>query len=199
MADNGHCSECQVQNSTSACGRNAQAFKTIVGSSQVQAHEKYLKLNLDNTPKINQGETIITKEIWDQLTNILQYLKDYGQIAEDNPTQTKINNTKVNNQDIILLDKYNAILTALDKNNLPPTQLISKDLIDNLKANINLYQLDATRCDVCNLSGCQVSQCCDGEGGGGGGGGDDPCSGGGGCSTEWPGYTCGQPGCARNE
>lgn len=179
MADNGHCSICQVQNSASACGRNVQSFKNIIGSSKVSDHERYLKLDLDNVLNINANETIISDELWNKISNILQYLKDYGQIANDNPTQQKINNTKVVQDQQIMLDNYNAILTALNQNTINSNKLIAKELIDNIKIYIKNYQLDATRCDVCNTSGCQVPQCCDHN-----------------CCDGDCAYSCGEGGCS---
>lgn len=179
QTENGHCSTCQVQNSASSCGGSAQSFKRIVGSSTVENHEKYLKLK-SLIPQINKGTDLITKEVWDQITEILQALKDYGQIDEFNPTQEKINNTIVNKGNPVFLDNYNTILTALDRNNISGSQIVTQELIDNLKTYINKYELDATRCDVCNTSGCQVPQCCDSNCH------SDPCyGGGGGCATHY--------------
>ena len=183
MADNGHCTECQVQNSESTCGPNAQSFKSIVGSLKVEDHEKYLKLDLDNQLKVKSGETLITKELWDKIHNTLQYIKDYGQVDELNPTQNKINEVGVQQGQLAWVQDYNDILTALDKNNINSTSgitLISEDLVNSLKKYIKEYKIDETRCDVCNTTGCQVSQCCDDNCCDGNGSSGDPCYGGGG-------------------
>ena len=181
MADNGHCTECQVQDSGSTCGVNAQSFKSIVGSLKVADHEKYLKLDLDNQLKVKSGETLITKELWDKIHNTLQYIKDYGQIDELNPTQDKINEVSVQQGDTTWIQDYNDILIALDKGNINSTSgvtLISEELVNSLKGYIKDYKINETRCDVCNTAGCQVTQCCDSnccDGNSGGNG--DPCYG----------------------
>ena len=190
MADNGHCTECQVQNSESNCGPNAQSFKSIVGSLKVSDNDKYLKLDLDNQLKVKSGETLITKELWDKIHNILQYIKDYGQKDELNPTQDKINEVSVQQGHTTWVQDYNDILNALDKNNINSTSgvtLISEELVNSLKDYIRDYKINETRCDVCNTTGCQVTQCCDSNCcDGNSGSGDDPCYGG--CGQDPMGY-----------
>ena len=159
--ENGHCSSCQVQNSASICGASAQAFKTVVGTTEVGKHEQYLKLNLDKELNIVKNDTLITKELWDKVHNTLQYIKDYGELANLNPEQEKINKVNAEQEKITWIEDYNNILQALDHGAIDSQMLISKDLIDTLKIYINQYNLNDTRCDVCNASGCQTPQCCD--------------------------------------
>ena len=135
MADNGHCSTCQTHNTASGCGSNVESFKNLFGGQEVEKNEAYLKIN-SVMPNIESGETLITKDTWTQIRNILQFIKDYGEIAENNPAQDKINNVNVNQGNIVFLDDYNKILTALDKWELFVSQLISQDLIDSFKTNI---------------------------------------------------------------
>ena len=127
-------------------------------------------------PNITANSTLITKDTWDQIKTILQAIKDYGELAEENPTQDKINVVGVSTGNPIYLDDYNKILTALDKGGLSGNQLISKDLIDSLKINIQKYNINATRCNVCNTS-CQNCQSdCDSDcNSGSSGGGDYDC------------------------
>ena len=173
MADNGHCSTCQTHNTRSGCGSKVESFKNLFGS-EVQQNEEYLKLEFI-MPDIISGQTLVTKDTWTQLQTILQAIKDYGELAEDNPNQDKINQVTVDAGNLTFLNDYNKILNALDKNNITGSQLISKDLIDTLKQNIKTYKINAARCNVCNTS-CQNCQSdCDSDCGGGGGGGDGGC------------------------
>ena len=135
-------------------------------------------------PNIKSGETLVTKDTWAQIHNILQFIKDYGEIAENNPTQDKINNVKVNQGNIAFLDDYNKILAALDKGGLSGTQLISKDLIDSLKTNIQKYKINAARCNICNISCQNCQNDCDNDCSSGGND-DGGCYCSSGCS-----YTC---------
>lgn len=181
MADNGHCSTCQTHNTTSGCGSNVESFKNLFGS-EVQQNEEYLKLE-SIMPNITSGQTLITKDTWTQIQTILQAIKDYGELAEENPTQAKIDAVKVSTNNPIWLDDYNKILIALDKGNINSTQLISKDLIESLKQNIRTYNINAARCNVCNTS-CQNCQSdCDSYCGGGSN--ED-----GGCYCSGCAYTC---------
>ena len=183
MADNGHCSTCQTHNTTSGCGSNVESFKNLFGGQEVEKNETYLKLN-SIMPNIKSGETLVTKDTWAQIHNILQFIKDYGEIAENNPTQDKINNVKVNQGNIAFLDDYNKILAALDKGGLSGTQLISKDLIDSLKTNIQKYKINAARCNICNISCQNCQNDCDNDCSSGGND-DGGCYCSSGCS-----YTC---------
>lgn len=190
MADNGHCSTCQTHNTKMGCGSKVESFKNLFGGQEVEKNETYLKIN-SVMPNIKSGETLITKDTWTQIHNILQFIKDYGEIAEDNPAQDKINNVNVDQGNIAFLNDYNKILAALDKGGLSGTQLISKDLIDSLKINIQKYKINAARCNVCNIS-CQNCQSdCDNDCGGNDDGGCY-CGGGGGYScyreTGYGGY-----------
>lgn len=155
MADNGHCSTCQTHNIASGCGNRVESFKNLFGSS-VENNESYLKIN-SVMPDITANATLITKDTWDQIKTILQAIKDYGELAEENPAQDKINAVGVSTGNFIYLDDYNKVLAALDKGGLSENQLISKDLIDSLKINIQKYNINATRCNVCNTS-CQNCQ-----------------------------------------
>ena len=173
MADNGHCSTCQTHDTRSGCGSKVESFKNLFGS-EVQQNEEYLKLE-SIMPNIVSGQTLITKDIWTQLQTTLQAIKDYGELAEDNPNQDKINQITVNTGNLTFLNDYNKILNALDKNNITGSQLISKDLIDTLKQNIRTYNINADRCNVCNTS-CQNCQSdCDNECRPSGSGGDGGC------------------------
>lgn len=182
MADNGHCSTCQTHNTKNGCGSKIESFKNLFGS-EVQQNEEYLKLE-SIMPDIISGQTLVTKDTWTQLQTTLQAIKDYGELAEDNPDQDKINQITVDAGNLTFLNDYNKILNALDKNNITGSQLISKDLIDTLKQNIKTYNINAARCNVCNTS-CQNCQSdCDSDyGGGGGGDGGCHCGGCSGCDA----------------
>lgn len=156
MADNGHCSTCQTHNSASDCGSSIQSFKNIFGSS-VSANETDIKLN-NIYPAPEAQTTYITNEIFNTLKDILSYVKDYGEQGTFNPTNEKINNiTTVQDGQQINLSLYNSILSALDKQTLSESSIITASMINNLNAYIKQYNLNDDRCNICNTA-CQNCQ-----------------------------------------
>lgn len=155
MVDNGHCSTCQTRNTASSCGSSVQSFKNLFGT-RVDQNDTYLKV-LDIAPQVTPGQTLITKEIWDQYREILQAIKDYGVYDENNPTQSKINGVSATKGDVVFLNDYNEIRNALDKDSSSGTQLINQEIINTLKTYIAEYKINDTRCNICNTS-CQNCQ-----------------------------------------
>lgn len=119
-------------------------------------------------PNFSKGQ-IIPPELYNNVKILLTKISQYGNEGTSNPIEEDINEiNNVNKNDIIYFNNYNKILQILNKENLlsSGTNLISKQLINDLQTYIREYKFNDDRCNYCN-SGCNSSNS---------GGGGDSCA-----------------------
>ena len=174
-----------------AINNNCQSKQTFCEVSGQQVKD-YNELKFDYNPQ-NINNEIITDDIWNSLVEEIIKIYNYGIRGTRNPTNplgitsftnpastasghetadsgkvsdTNKNAKKVNNNELIPLNKYNEMLRTIgltELNNLS-NLTITAEKFNTIKDTINNLQLDNTRCNDCNTacnSSCQLN--CDGE------------------------------------
>lgn len=173
MADNGHCNTCQSYNSAWGCS-SKQNFCSV-RSQTVSGNETDLKIE-SLMPTASSG-TQVYNSVLTSVKSILQYIHDFGvtnagtevdwncfqstKYTEDGrtPTQSNINNIPSKQGQQIALSDYNKMLTALSKAVLTGHPSIAIGQLNNIKSYIRNLSIDPSRCNICNTSGCQTTQC----------------------------------------
>lgn len=156
MADNGHCNTCQSYNSAYSCS-SKQNFCSVK-SQTVSGNETNLKIE-SLMPEASTG-TPVNNTVLENVKSILQYIHDFGAAGDRNsPSQNNINNIPSKQGQQINLSDYNTMLTALGRTLLTGNPSIAISQLNNIKTYIRNLQIDVNRCNLCNTSGCQTSQC----------------------------------------
>ena len=161
------CSEGTINNNCLTRQSFCALGKQFVSQNPIQKQ-------IENTPEFAEAN------MWKQIKNILNNIKNYGQRGTRNPPNSSIEDIPFpDKEEFTYLNLYNSIIRSLrtGTNNINSSNgellninsFLENFQINKLQTYINNYKLNEDRCNSCNTqcnANCQASK--QGSGGGGG-------------------------------